>query len=100
MSLVIEFFHFVVIISDVGAYACTTVTVKDCRTADGDDPFRDLATSNDSVHDVLVNKKSNAMLVFILFSTEENLVVLPLLLFRQSSSISFHRVQGLSLIHI
>ena len=25
-------------------------------------------------HDVLVNKKSNAMLVFILFSTEENLV--------------------------
>ena len=31
-------------------------------------------TSHDSVHDVLVNKKSNAMLVFILFSTEENLV--------------------------
>ena len=27
-----------------------------------------------SVHDVLVNKKSNAMLMFILFSTEENLV--------------------------
>ena len=27
-----------------------------------------------SVHDILVNKKSNAMLVFILFSTEENLV--------------------------
>ena len=32
------------------------------------------ATSHDSVHYVLVNKKSNAMLVFILFSTEENLV--------------------------
>ena len=31
-------------------------------------------TSSDNVHDVLVNKKSNAMLVFILFSTEENLV--------------------------
>ena len=27
-----------------------------------------------SVHDVLVNKKSNAMLVLILFSTKENLV--------------------------
>ena len=31
-------------------------------------------TSSDNVHDVLVNKKSNAMLVFILFFTEENLV--------------------------
>ncbi|WP_419624225.1 hypothetical protein, partial [Thiolapillus sp.] len=42
--------------------------------ADGDEPAGDWATSHDSVHDVLVNKKSNAMLVFILFSTEENLV--------------------------
>ena len=32
------------------------------------------ATSHDSVDDVLVNKNSNAMLVFILFATEENLV--------------------------
>ncbi|WP_293703500.1 hypothetical protein, partial [Thiolapillus sp.] len=40
----------------------------------GDEPAGDLATSHDSVHDVLVNKKSNATLVFILFSTEENLV--------------------------
>ena len=32
------------------------------------------ATSHDSVLDILVSKKSNAMLVFILFSTEENLV--------------------------
>ena len=40
---------------------------------DGDEPAGDWATSHDSVHDVLVNKKSNAMLVFILFSTEENL---------------------------
>ena len=31
-------------------------------------------TFDDSVQNVLVNKKSNAMLVFILFSTEENLV--------------------------
>ena len=29
---------------------------------------------HDSVEDALVNKKSNTMLVFILFSTEENLV--------------------------
>ena len=48
----------------------------------GDQPAGDWVTSRDSVHDVLVNKKSNAILVFILFSTEEN-VVLPLLLFRQ-----------------
>ena len=34
----------------------------------------DWATTHDSVHDVLVNKKSTAMLVFILFSTEENVV--------------------------
>ena len=47
---------------------------RDCPQADGDDPAGDWATSHDSVRDVLVNKKSNAMLVFILFSTEENLV--------------------------
>ena len=41
---------------------------------DGDEPVGDWATSHDSVDDVLVNKKSNAMLVFILFSTEEKLV--------------------------
>ena len=41
---------------------------------DGDEPAGDWVTSHDSVHDVLVNKKSNAMLVFILFSIEENLV--------------------------
>ena len=39
----------------------------------GDQPAGDWVTSRDSVHDVLVNKKSNAMLEFILFSTEENL---------------------------
>ena len=33
-----------------------------------------LPVSTISVHDVLVNKKSNASLVFILFSTKENLV--------------------------
>ena len=40
----------------------------------GDEPAGDWATSHDSVHDVLGNKKSNALFVFILFSTEENLV--------------------------
>ena len=40
-----------------------------CPKADGDEPAGDWATSHDGVHDVLVNKKSNAMLVFILFST-------------------------------
>ena len=44
----------------------------DCPQADGDKPAGDWATSHDSVHDVLVNKKCSAMLVFILFSTEEN----------------------------
>ena len=58
-------------------------------------PAGDSAISHDSVHDVLANKKSNAMLMFIVFSTEENLVSF-LLLFRQSSSISFHKVQGCS----
>ena len=50
---------------------------RECPQTDGDKPAGDWATSHDSVHDVLVilgNKKSNAMLVFILFSTEENLV--------------------------
>ena len=66
------------------------------KGVDGDEPAEGWATFRDSVHDVLVYKKCNAMLVFILFSNEENLV-LPLLLFRQSSSISFHRVQGCSI---
>ena len=47
---------------------------RDCPQVDGDEPAEDWVTSHDSVHDVLVNKKSSAMLVFILFSTEENLV--------------------------
>ena len=47
---------------------------RDCLQADGDEPAGDWATSHDSVHDVLVNKKSNAIPVFNLFSTEENLV--------------------------
>ena len=64
--------------------------------ADGDEPAGDWATFHDSVHDVPANKKSNAMLVFILFSTEENLV-LSLLLFHQSSDISFPRLQGCSI---
>ena len=43
-----------------------------CPLADCDEPAGDRAAFHDSVHDVRVNKKSNAMLVFILFSTEEN----------------------------
>ena len=43
----------------------------DCPQADGDKPAGDWATSHDSVHDVLVNKKSNARLLFTLFSTEK-----------------------------
>ena len=48
--------------------------LRDCPKVDGDEPTGERVTSNDSVRNVLVNKKSNAMLVFILFSTEENLV--------------------------
>ena len=70
---------------------------RDCLKADGDKPAGDWATPHDSILDVLMNKKSNAMLVFILFSTEDKPCVLSLLLFRQSSSISFHRVQGCSI---
>ena len=47
---------------------------RGCPQTDGDERAGDWATSNDSVHDVLVNKKSSAKLLFILFSTEENLV--------------------------
>ena len=47
---------------------------RDCPQAVGDKPARDWATSHDSVPDVLVNKKSNALVVFILFSIGENLV--------------------------
>ena len=43
---------------------------RDCPQADGDESAGDWATSHDSGHDVLVDKKTNLMLVFILFSTE------------------------------
>ena len=62
---------------------------RDCPQADGDEPAGDWVTSLDSVHNVLVNKKSNAMLMFILFFTEENRV-LSLLLFRSQSPRIFH----------
>ena len=42
---------------------------RDCPQADADEPAGDWATSYDSVHDVLVNKKPIAILVFILFFT-------------------------------
>ena len=49
---------------------------------DGDEPAGDWVTSHDSVHDVLVNKKSDAILVFILFPLKitlcpSSVVVLP-----------------------
>ena len=56
---------------------CTLVLLwcsKGLPSADGDEPAGDQATSHDNVYNVLVNKKSNAMLIFILFSTEEDLV--------------------------
>ena len=44
-----------------------------CANVDGDKPAGDWTTSHDSVHGVLVNKKSNAMLVFILFPPKKTL---------------------------
>ena len=44
-----------------------------CIQADGDDPAGDRATTHNSVHDVFVNKKPNAMFVFVL-ATEVDLV--------------------------
>ena len=75
LYLVIEFFYFVFIVVwcwGVCLYYCDVE--RDCPQSDGDEPAGDWATSHDSVHDVLVKKKSNAMLVFILFSTEKNVV--------------------------
>ena len=46
---------------------------RNCLRANGDEPAGDWVTSNDSVHDVLVNRKSNALLVFILFSPKKTL---------------------------
>ena len=70
---------------------------RDCLQADGDEPAGDWVTSHDSDHDVLVNKIANTMLVFILVSTEENLVSFLCCCFAKVSSISFHRFQGCSL---
>ena len=77
-------FHFVVTI--VRLYYCDVE--RDCPQADGNEPAGDWGASRDSGHNVLVNKKSNTMLVFILFSNEETLCVLPLLLSRLYLSIS------------
>ena len=62
----------VVLTGGVHLYFCDVE--RDCPQADGDEPAGDWATSLDSVQEVLVNKKSNTMAIFILFSTEENLV--------------------------
>ena len=50
---------------------------KGLPQADGDEPAGDWATSHDSAHDVLVNKKSNTMLVFNLFSTVSTVFLCP-----------------------
>ena len=47
---------------------------RECSQADGDESAGDWATSLDTVQDVFVKKTSNATLVFVLFSTEENIV--------------------------
>ena len=57
-----------------GICLCYCDVERDCPHTDGDEPAGDWVTSHDSVHHVLVNQKSNAMLLFILFFTEENLV--------------------------
>ena len=57
-----------------GICLCYCDVERDCPHTDGDEPAGDWVTSHESVYDVLVNKKSKAMLVFILFSTEENFV--------------------------
>ena len=56
----------------VRLYYCDVERV--CPKADDDEPAGGWVTSHDSVHNVPVNKKSNAMLIFILFSMEENLM--------------------------
>ena len=45
----------------IGLYYCDVE--RDCPQADGNEPAGDWAKSHDSVHSVLANKKSNAMLV-------------------------------------
>ena len=56
-----------------------------------------LRAPHNSVHDVLVNKKADVVLVFVLFFYWRKHYVLPLFLFRRCFSISFHRVQGCSI---
>ena len=67
-------------------HLCYCDVERDCPQVDSDELAKDWATSYVSVHDVLVNKISNAMLMFIIFSPA-----------RQCFSISFHRVQGCSI---
>ena len=46
---------------------------RNCPLADGNEPAEDWAASHDRVHDVLVNKKSNAMLVLTSFPVKKTL---------------------------
>ena len=68
-----------------------------CPQVDGQEPAGDWTTSYDSVHDVLMDKKSNAMLVFILFSTCETLVFILCCCFAEVLPFLFFRVQGCSI---
>ena len=52
----------------VGLYNCDVKWTS--PQADGDKPNWDWPVAHDSVHDVIVNKKSNALLVFVLLATE------------------------------
>ena len=71
LQLVIEFYFVVIRVWHWGVrlYYCVE---RDCSQADCDEPAGDWVTSHESVRDVLVNKKSNTMLIFIQFSTEKN----------------------------
>ena len=72
--LVTEFYFLVIIVWRWGVRLYYCDVDRDCPRVDDHKPAGDWAKSHYSVHNVLVNKKFNDMLVFILFSTEENLV--------------------------
>ena len=94
LQLVIKFFHFIVWCWGVCLYYCDVT--RECPKADGDKPAGDWATSHDSVHDVLVKNKSNAVLVSSLFDLRKPCVFFSVVV-SPRSAISFHRVQGWSI---
>ena len=66
--------NFVVIIDwRWGVHLYYSGVERNCPLADGEEPAEDWAASHESVHDVLVNKKSNAMLVLTSFPVKKTL---------------------------